>query len=634
MTEANHLKRRVWLSVALAAAAITAVVILRPLIMGPETPKSPSHAGPHTNDASKSLTDQNDGVAKTNDTRDGTNSDQPIFDPALDGWASEALSTQATAQLSALAKLIENPQAINPDSVSPFIVDGFNCGPLRPKVFKTAFEDPHWLIQRAEKSPSNNERFQGVNGFAEQLQHLVKPFVNGKHGHGKFKIVKVELDESHAKTTALFQASATTPSGTVQQSATWHARWRVHKDQPPRLISINIEKYEQVTNRTPNGTTFVDVTQSTLGHNDSFQRQLTQGTLFWKKRLVSFEGFYNYDAYGGAVGDVNGDGLDDLYVCQRRGLPNRLFVQNPDGTATDRSAEAGVDWLDHTSSVLFLDLDNDGDQDLAVGLPNRIIVMENDGTGKFKQRVALEMDDEDLQSLTAADYDNDGDLDFFLCMNFRHPDKSRGLPAFTYTDANEGAENVLFRNEGTPKGNWVFTDATEEVGLGVGKHRRSLAAAWEDFDDDGDIDLYVSNDFGPNCLYRNDGGKFVEIASERGVIDYGSGMSAAWGDYNRDGHMDLYVSNMFSSAGSRITSQQKFKPDTDEKTRSLFARFAKGNSLFQSKGDGTFREIGAPAAVEMARWAWGSIFVDINNDGWEDIYVANGYITNEQDDDL
>ena len=85
--------------------------------------------------------------------------------------------------------------------------------------------------------------------------------------------------------------------------------------------------------------------------------------------------------HGLAVGDVNGDGLEDLYVCQSGGLPNRLFVQNDDGTATDMSASAGVDCLNTSSSALILDLDNDGDQDIVLGTFSHILILENDGSG-------------------------------------------------------------------------------------------------------------------------------------------------------------------------------------------------------------------------------------------------------------
>ena len=94
----------------------------------------------------------------------------------------------------------------------------------------------------------------------------------------------------------------------------------------------------------------------------------------------------SYGHHGLAVGDVNGDGLEDLFLCQPGGLPDRLFVQNADGTATDISREARIDCLGPTKSALLLDLDNDGDQDLLVATSGHILAMANDGKGHFEER--------------------------------------------------------------------------------------------------------------------------------------------------------------------------------------------------------------------------------------------------------
>ncbi len=108
-------------------------------------------------------------------------------------------------------------------------------------------------------------------------------------------------------------------------------------------------------------------------------------------------------------------------------------------------------------------------------------------------------------------------------------------------------------------------------------------------------------------------------------------MSVSWGDYNRDGRPDLYVGNMFSSAGQRITYQRQFREGASDSTRASYQRHARGNSLFENAGDGTFRDVSVEAGVTMGRWAWSSNFVDINNDGWEDLVVANGMVTGPDD---
>ena len=131
-----------------------------------------------------------------------------------------------------------------------------------------------------------------------------------------------------------------------------------------------------------------------------------------------------------------------------------------------------------------------------------------------------------------------------------------------------------------------------------------IAAAWEDYDNDGDPDLYVGNDAGRNNLYRNDKGRFVDVAADMGIEDMSAGMSVSWADFNHDNLMDLYVGNMFSSAGNRITRQTQKLSGFDPETLALIQRFAKGNSLFQNLGNGKFKEVSDPAGVEMGRWAW------------------------------
>ena len=110
-------------------------------------------------------------------------------------------------------------------------------------------------------------------------------------------------------------------------------------------------------------------------------------------------------------------------------------------------------------------------------------------------------------------------------------------------------------------------------------------------------------------------------------------MSVSWGDVDRDGVMDLYVANMFSAAGNRIAPQQGFSPGSSAETRGALLRFARGNTLLLQE-EGKFRDASEELGVTMGRWAWSSMFADINNDGWEDLLVANGYITTPDTGDL
>ena len=111
-------------------------------------------------------------------------------------------------------------------------------------------------------------------------------------------------------------------------------------------------------------------------------------------------------------------------------------------------------------------------------------------------------------------------------------------------------------------------------------------------------------------------------------------MAAAWTDLNRDGWHDLYVGNMFSAAGQRVTYQRRFLSNRTNTDAKDIQRMARGNTLFIANGSDGFHDTTLPAGVAMGRWAWGSKPVDINNDGYEDLVVANGYLTNNRPDDL
>ena len=241
-------------------------------------------------------------------------------------------------------------------------------------------------------------------------------------------------------------------------------------------------------------------------------------------------------------------------------------------------------------------------------------------------------------ALAAADVENDGDVDIYTTAYYANKQlserQSAGLPAsgnaFVYHDANVGGTNRLLRNDISGE-EWLFTDVTKPSGLDANNTRFSFAAAWEDYDNDGDQDLYVANDFGRDNLYRNDNGTFKDIAADVGAEDAASGMSVSWSDYDHDGRMDIYISNMWSAAGNRIAFQPDFKKNAPPEVKQRLQRFARGNTLLKNDSDSRFEDVSKKAGVEMGRWAWGSLFADINNDGWDDILIANGFITNNAD---
>ena len=369
----------------------------------------------------------------------------------------------------------------------------------------------------------------------------------------------------------------------------------------------------------------VDATVAALGQG-SFVEQLLPGLDSWRRRLDASLGVGLLGHEGLTVGDFDGDGLEDLYVCQPGGLPNRLFLARPDGSAREAAAEAGLDWLDMTRAALLVELDGRAGRDLVLALGDEVLLLANDGAGRFEPRLGFEAPT--TTSLAAADVDGDGDLDLYACGYVTpYDDQAAPLP---YHDANNGQPNLFLRNDG----DWRFVDATRASGLDANNRRFSFAASFEDYDDDGDPDLYVANDFGRNNLYRNDGGTFVDVAAEAGVEDVSAGMGVTWADYDGDGLTDLYVSNMFSSAGSRVTYQRRFQSGADARVLGELRRHARGNSLFRNRGDGTFEDVSVEAGVTMGRWAWGASFVELNADGRPDLLVPNGFVTGERPHDL
>ncbi len=588
------------------------------------------------------------------------------MDPRNDGWDTEVFSEAALKQLHHLEDLLEGAttrsaqhapgKAIKPEipqrEVSGLIVEDFVSSPLRPAALETVWQGSGLAVRRQsgrKEADAAAGPGQAVAVKADALRSesprrlrvrigasaLCEAWGNVSGAHVHFKLYRVEPQGDNVATLVDYEAAGHLPSGAIQQNATWRCLWRRASGAPPQLVSIEVDDYEEVVYTAPGSQNamFSDCTLAAVGKNPSFEQQLLPGLDHWVRRT---EMIYNIglDArYGLALGDVDGDELDNVYVCQPGGQPKRLFIHRPDGTVIDRSSEAGVDWLDHVTSALLVDLDNDGDQDLVVGTQQRLVLMENDAHGQFKVQSVLPMSDFDTQSLSAADYDNDGDLDLFVCVDRKGPTPPRAT--FVFHDARDGGAHTLFRNEISESLDrvWKFTNVTVETGLDKDNFRHSLAAAWEDYDDDGDQDLCIANDYGPKQLYRNDGGRFVEVTVEAGVQDFGSGMSVSWGDYDRDGRMDLYLGNMFSSAGNRIAFQPTYMAQADQAIREIYQRFAKGNTLMRNVGGGKFQEM-ENAGVELGRWAWSSMFMDINNDGWDDVLVANGFITGDDSSDL
>lgn len=388
----------------------------------------------------------------------------------------------------------------------------------------------------------------------------------------------------------------------------------------------------------PERTLFAEVTGSVL---DS--EQLARGIPYWMARLDAATGIDIYGNNGIAVGDVDGDGTDEIYVCQPSGLPNRLFRWR-EGRLADISAEAGVDLLDDSASALFIDLRNLGRQDLVVLRSAGPVLFLNDGRGKFRLAAdAFRFATPPRGAFTgmaAADYDRDGRLDLYCCAYSFFRSEAQFLYPTPYHDAQNGPPNFLFRNRLTAEGGGYFEDVTAAAGLDQNNNRYSFAPAWCDYDGSGWPSLYVANDFGRNNLYRNEKGRFRDVAAEAGVEDIGPGMSAAWFDEDGDGRADLYVANMWTAAGQQVTRAAAFRERFPALLGEAWRRHAKGNSLYRNRGAPggagpvQFEETGAAKGVEMGRWAWSSDAADLDFDGRPEIFVTCGMLTGPRQPDL
>ena len=549
-----------------------------------------------------------------------------IDNPSEDGWKTGALAEHANKKLKKLGDLF-----FNDGTLENIITSDFSTDPLSPKELKTLLSKDSIIIQSADIQ-SNTKK--------EGAKHLQKELVSTRNQTSelpeeryiKFKIVGIDLksDQETFNTKVLFNINYKTNSNIVQKNAVWSINWK-GLDEHTKISDITIESFSQAI-RQKAFPLFTEITESVIGENSCYTTQLAHGMNHWLTRAPVRAMLNRFGTPGISIGDVNGDGLDDFFLCQEPGLPNRLFIQQKDGKALELSKEWGVDWIEDSRSSVIADFDNDGDQDLAVACYGMVVIANNNNQRGFEPVTVLRTS-WSTSSLAAADYDNDGLIDLYVCayVNEDNGDSiGTGSNEFVYHDAENGAANTLFKNTTKGTGNLSFIDVTDEAGLNINNSRWSFAASWEDYDNDGDQDLYVANDYGRNNLYNNDKGKFTDLASKTNSEDSASGMSVSWADYDRDGNMDLYVSNMFSAAGNRITNQKQFKNSTQQSVRERFRRFARGNTLLRNTGQ-IFQDTSLSAGVNMGRWAWGSNFIDFNNDTFPDLIVANGYLTSKSE---
>ncbi len=334
------------------------------------------------------------------------------------------------------------------------------------------------------------------------------------------------------------------------------------------------------------------------------------------------------ESVGGGIGviDYNNDGWMDLYIVNgatieelrsgKRKSHNVLYRNNGNGTFTDVTAQAGVGGGENWGKgVLVFDYNNDGFDDIYVCNYGPNILYKNNGDGTFTDvtKQAGVGDPRWSSAAAAADYDGDGDLDLFV-VNYLDYDINRlpvegkfcsyrGIPVACGPRGLKGAGDTLYRNNG----DGTFTDVSEQAGVADKQGYYGLGAVWGDYNNDGRPDLYVANDSTPNYLYRNEGnGTFTDVAMVAGVAysEDGreqAGMGVDFEDYDNDGWLDIVVTN--------------FSDDY--------------NTVYHNSGKGFFTDVSIDTGVgadSQRDLSWGVGFFDFNNDGFKDLFIANGHI--------
>ena len=358
------------------------------------------------------------------------------------------------------------------------------------------------------------------------------------------------------------------------------------------------------------------------------------------KSFDDWESAFQYPSV--SVLDLNQDGFDDLFVTDRWSQ-SQLLQNKGDGTFEDITEKSGLLVEELANCTCFFDFDNDGDSDAFVGrsMGPSMFFINQDGTFQPHEEInQILAETRFVLAASVSDVNRDGLLDLYLStyaygqgelkdwfeqttrVEERLKTRLKIERAHTYVDRG-GPPNILLMNRG---GSFEWA----KIGDTLKQYRDSYQSVWTDLDLDGDLDVYVCNDFSPDVFLRNDTEQgsfkpqFKDITQEvAGNSVMGFAMGASWGDFDNDGDLDLYVSNMYSKAGLRIVNQLD---DVNERLRVS----AHGNFLYVNE-DGKLRQVAGSGEnqqhVSSVGWSYGGQFADFNNDGELDIYVASGFYT-------
>lgn len=346
--------------------------------------------------------------------------------------------------------------------------------------------------------------------------------------------------------------------------------------------------------------------------------------------ILTFRNYYNGGGVG--IGDVNNDGLNDLYFTANMG-PNKLYLNKGGLKFEDVTEKAGVAGTKYWSTgVSMADVNADGFLDIYVcnsgdmkGEDKENELFINNGDGTFSESAKeYGLNDEGYTTHAAFfDYDLDGDLDCFV-LNNSYTDPQR-ISAISRERNNYGASggDRLYRNDDNR-----FIDVTETSGIYSGDIDFGLGISVGDVDGDRYPDIYISNDFWErDYLYiNNHDGSFTEKLPDNFCYVSANSMGSDIADLNNDGYNDIFSTDMLPSSNYRMKSalmiEEYFLEDIKWRN-SYFFQYIQ-NALQINNGDGTFKETGFYSGVAATDWSWGSLIFDIDNDGKKDIFVSNG----------
>jgi len=366
--------------------------------------------------------------------------------------------------------------------------------------------------------------------------------------------------------------------------------------------------------------------------------------------IFSYRNFYN--GAGVAIGDVNKDGLPDVFLTANQG-DNKLFLNKGNFKFEDITAQAGVagqrGW---STGVTFADVNGDGWVDIYVcnagsrandDRANELFINNGASGGKgitFTER-ASEYGLADRGYSTHAaffDYDRDGDLDMYLLNNSFIPVGRLGYQNLRTQRDSLGGDK-LFRNDGPGRGQVAkFTDVSQSAGIYGSLIGFGLGITIGDVNNDNWLDIYISNDFYErDYLYINQkDGTFLEASKDWMAHESLSSMGADIADLNNDGLLDIFVTDMLPWNDYRLKTTSTFEGyDLFQlKLERDFHYQYMQNMLHLNNGDGTFSEIARLAGTHATDWSWGALLFDMDSDGNKDIFVANGIAKNLTDQDF